>query len=1041
MKKLLVRFLSLAVSALMVLSLLPALVPAALADGGTPNPTGDGYYWSTDGSGVTITAYTGTGTNLTVPAKIDGADVVKIGDGAFANSAVRSVAIPQGVTEIGQYAFSSCHKLVSVSIPASVSAIGDDMFDDCPCLAAIQLDPDNSSFCLDGYGVLYDAAKTKLIASPAVNSRTSFTVPDTVTSIGTSAFNNNTALETVTVPDTVTSIGWTAFSGCTSLKSFAIPDGIDSVGGLLFWKCSSLKSVTIPSSVKSIGQSAFYGCKSLTGVTLPSGLTTIDLYAFGSSGLTSVDIPAGTTTIDDMAFSNCNSLTEFNVEAGNTTFKAVDGVLYKLKDSNGGAIDALLQYPAAKTGSTFAIPDGVTYLYIGCFNYCNNLTKITIPESVGFTDPNCPDNTDPSNFEAFHNCSKLSDFETPGANNKFSVDDHILYSKDKSYLYYYPSTKTDTTFELPKQVNDIRCQFNDCKTIASFTVEAGSASYFTRDGILYDKKGLVVNDLTSYIVMYSYPQAKTADTLTMQTKIEYPAGSGKFYNLGHEVGAISGNPFIKHVIYVDGTDRIGSFQFYNCVNLERVDIPESVTAIGQCIFSGCAKLKSVTIPARVTSIEPNAFENCSGLETVIFEGGSRGAPGSRSGASSSLTSIGDGTFVGCSSLKSINIPDSVTDIGSSVFSGCDSLTAINVGAGNNTYSSLSGVLYNKARTRLLQYPLNRAGTAFVVPASVRMIADGAFAGCRNLKKVGISASVTDIDTFAFSAGAKSRLTIYGAAGSCAEAYAHSLGIPFSTQKLTCKVTFNSRSGSAVPCQTVVYGAKAAAPANPVRAGYTFSGWYSDSACTKAWSFSVNTVTGDITLFAKWALSQSNVPSANLSGIVLSAGKLQPSFKPAVTEYTVILKETDAGVKITPKMAYSGAAISIDRARIAYKYVAVANGKTAVVTVKVTCGHTTRTYSITVKRPKSSDNRLSALKVSAGALSPAFNPGVTSYTLTLPKGTGKVTVTATKASPLATITNGRKTYNLTNGQTVYDKITVRSQSGATKVYTVKITRAK
>ena len=1043
MKNTAIKVAALLVCTLLVLGLLPAFVPVALAEGETPNPTAEGYYWSKDETGVTITYYVGTDANISIPSRIDGADVVKIGDGAFSQASIRNAIIPEGVTEIGMYAFYNCPRLTTVTLPASLVTIGQDVFGYCVNLVGFELSSGNASFTLDGNGVLFDAEKTRLIISPPVNSRTSYTVPDTVTSIDPSAFSNNSKLVNITIPDTVTAIGMGAFYNCSSLTVLTLPDGIETIGDAMFQNCVSLQTLSLPEGLKSIASAAFYNCSSLTNVTLPSGLESIGSSTFSQSGITGISIPSTTESIDDSAFSYCASLAEFTVESSNTVFQSRDGVLFKIKNARDESMLGLFQYPSAKSGAEYVIPEETTYLYPGSFNACDNLESVSIPENIGFADPNNPEYGTAADFSAFRTCAKLSTFLTPGEHNKFRAVDGVLYSSDMSYLYYYTMTKPDIEFELPREVNDIRCFFTDCKSIEAFTVEEGNVSYFARDGVLYDVKGINTEPEYQIVVMFGYPQGKTDELLTIPPKIEYPAGSGNEYTLGLEVGSIAGNKYIKHVVYAPGNRCVGSHQFGNCVNLEQVDIPEGVTRIGLCVFYNCPKLKSITIPASVECIEEQAFEGCTGLKTVTFAGGGTAAKaGAKSAAAgASLTTIQNGAFTDCKSLTSLDIPSSVTEIGSSVFAGCDSLAAINVGSGNTVYSSQSGVLYDRTGAVLLQYPMNKPGSVFIVPASVRLIADGAFADFRNLTKIGIPASVQTIDTFAFPPDAKNRLTIYGTAGSQAQLYAQRAGIPFSTQALQCKVTFDSRLGSAVPAQTVTAGSKAAAPANPTRSGYVFGGWYQDTACTKPWNFTVDAVTRDITLYAKWTAIQKPTPSAYLSGIKLSAGALSPAFKSTVTKYTVTLKETDAGVTITPVKAYSGAVMTISGARVSSKTIAVKNGKSVTVTVRVQYGRTTKTYTLTVKRPKSTDNRLSSLKVSAGALSPAYHPTVTSYTLTLPESTSRVTVTAAKSSPLATISGTKRTYSLKNGQTVYDKIKVRSQSGVTKTYTVAITRAK
>ena len=155
------------------------------------------------------------------------------------------------------------------------------------------------------------------IGSSAFNgcsSLTSVTIPNSVTSIGGAAFDRCTGLTSVTIGNSVTSIGSSAFNGCSSLTSVTIPNSVTSIGGWAFYSCSGLTSVTIPNSVTSIGESAFSHCSGLTSVTIPNSVTNIEGYTFYyCSGLTSVTIPNSVTNIGRYAFYNCSGLTSVNI--------------------------------------------------------------------------------------------------------------------------------------------------------------------------------------------------------------------------------------------------------------------------------------------------------------------------------------------------------------------------------------------------------------------------------------------------------------------------------------------------------------------------------------------------------------------------------------------------------------------------------------------------------------------------------------------------------------------------------------------------------
>ncbi len=281
------------------------------------------------------------------------------------STSVTSVIIPSEingypVTSIGSYAFSYCDSLESVTIPDSVTSIGDDAFSNCTNLASITVDENNMNYSSDEYGVLYNKDKTTLIQYPIGNKRTSFEIPDSVTSIGSYAFYYCTSLASVEIPNSVTSIGANAFSYCDSLESVTIPDSVKSIGDSAFCGCTGLTSITvdeankyysndengvlfnkdktsliqypignpiaeyeIPYSVTSIGSHAFSYFTGLTSITIPDSVTSIGDDAFyNCSGLTSITIPDSVTSIGNFAFGCCTSLTSVTI---GDSVKRIDG--------------------------------------------------------------------------------------------------------------------------------------------------------------------------------------------------------------------------------------------------------------------------------------------------------------------------------------------------------------------------------------------------------------------------------------------------------------------------------------------------------------------------------------------------------------------------------------------------------------------------------------------------------------------------------------------------------------------------------------------
>lgn len=187
----------------------------------------------------------------------------------------------------------------------------------------------------------------------------------------------------------------------------------------------------------------------------------------------------------------------------------------------------------------------------------------------------------------------------------------------------------------------------------------------------------------------------------------------------------------------DSVTIIGVGAFYCCHSLTSVTIPDFVTAIGDCTFTSCYSLSSITIPDSVTIIGYDAFIGCDDLTNITIP--------------NSVTTIGASAFSSCDGLTNITIPDSVTTIGVGAFSNCGRLTSINVDAGNSAYSSDSrGVLFDKNKTTLIQYPAGNENVEYIIPNFITTIGDFAFSGHRCLTSITIPNSVTTIGASAFS---------------------------------------------------------------------------------------------------------------------------------------------------------------------------------------------------------------------------------------------------------------------------------------------------
>ena len=291
-------------------------------------------------------------TSITIPNSVK-----SIGDGAFSGCrGLTNITIPNSVTSIGYDAFANCESLTNITIPNSVTSIGNDAFIRCNSLTNISVVSDSLYYSSEN-GVLFNKYKSKLIQYPIGNQRKEYTIPNSVISIGRSAFECCNRLTSLTIPNSVTSIGNGAFSSCDGLTNITIPNSVKSIEDNAFSNCDGLTNITIPNSVSSIGYGAFYSCDSLTNI---------------------------------------------EVASGNLNYSSKDGVLFDKNKSN------LIQYPSGNQRTEYTIPNSVKSIGYGAFRVCRKLTSITIPNNV----------TSIGKY-AFTECRKLTSITIP--NNVTSI--------------------------------------------------------------------------------------------------------------------------------------------------------------------------------------------------------------------------------------------------------------------------------------------------------------------------------------------------------------------------------------------------------------------------------------------------------------------------------------------------------------------------------------------------------------------------------------------------------------------------------------------
>ncbi|MDR3188751.1 MAG: leucine-rich repeat protein, partial [Prevotellaceae bacterium] len=724
---------------------------------------------------------------------------------------IKVVAVEEGVTHVGSCAFKNFTRLESVSISSSVVTIANEAFSGCVNLASINFAASSSLEVIGEKAFSGCSTKLALVIIPASViaidkfafsgcknlSDLVFAVPSSLEAIGERAFyecfSSSLTLRSVAIPASVATIGNEAFSGCKNLSTltFAAPSQLEAISEKVFFGCNSLTSLTVPASVRAIGASAFAGCEKLTTLDIasPSLLGSIGISAFSKCYLlTSVSIPASVTAISNDAFLTCSELTSINVDPANTIYASEGGMLLNKQKTK------IILCPRGKSGSV-TIPASVASIDGSAFAGCVKLTDtLTIPASMTAIGS--------LNFSDCLFTSVINHSLTPQSigNSAFGGTTKRKGMRLTVPASVAPAYRTATVWKEFGSVigNDVllhvgtsgggsvegtACGMHPAGEAVKLTAIATAGGVFWGWQVTSAATGVAAAELIKANPLSFTLTQDTLLTAVFTKALSVSVSAGKLsaveditsvthLTLTGTIDARDVKIMRDHMTFLTELDLSGAtiaayedgsgtantifypanempmVSFSNKTTLTSVALPRSMTSIGDGAFMGCRGLTgALTIPAGVTSIGNRAFENCRLTRVAIPEG---------------VMTIGSAAFSGCSRLTgTLVLPASLTFINEKTFMDCGELTGgLTIPAGVTSISRDAFKNCIKLTSVTIPAGVQDIGYAafsgcrgltgtLTIPAGVKVIEDQAFDVCSGLTALILSASVETINSYAF----------------------------------------------------------------------------------------------------------------------------------------------------------------------------------------------------------------------------------------------------------------------------------------------------